>query len=127
MELTAEIQAATLRLVDSMKNDPTIQTYFQAKELVEMDAEASALENQLFSLYESLIRRQQRGEQLSEEDIQAFNSLRYQVRMHPLIAQRENALVEIKPYLAQIAQEISYALGIDYTTLADPSCRGGCS
>jgi hypothetical protein len=44
-----------------------------------------------------------------------------------LIAQRENAFAQIKPYLAQIADEISAALGIDYTTLADVQCNGGCS
>lgn len=127
MELTPEIKTAALALVEAMKNDPTIRRYLSAKEAVENDPEADRLETQLIDLYENLINRQQQGEKLSEEDIETFNSLRYQVRMHPLIAQRENALAQIKPYLAQIADEISYPLGIDYTTLADARCRGGCS
>lgn len=127
MELTPEIKAAALDLVNAMRQDETIQLYLSARDAVENDPQASALENQLIELYESLINRQQQGEKLSEEDIQAFNSLRYQVRVHPLIAQRENALAQIKPYLAQIADEISYTLGIDYTTLADVQCSGGCS
>ncbi|MCX8063270.1 MAG: YlbF family regulator [Anaerolineales bacterium] len=127
MELNPEIQTAALNLVRAMKDDTTIRLYLSAKEAVQNDPEASALENQLIELYESLIQRQQQGEKLSEEDIQAFNSLRYQVRVHPLIAQRENALAQIKPYLAQIADEISYTLGIDYTILADAQCSGGCS
>ncbi len=127
MEISNDIRTATLALVESMKNDATIRLYLNARDAVEADPEASALQNQLFELYENLISRQQQGERLSDEDIQAFNSLRYQVRVHPLVAQRENALIQIKPYLAQIADEISNALGIDYTTLADPQCSGGCS
>lgn len=127
MELTPEIKTAALDLVEAMKQDTTIRRFLTAKEAVENDPQVSALEAQLIELYENLITRQQQGERLSEEEIQAFNSLRYQVRVHPLIAQRENALAQIKPYLAQISDEISYALGIDYTTLADAQCSGGCS
>jgi cell fate (sporulation/competence/biofilm development) regulator YlbF (YheA/YmcA/DUF963 family) len=126
MELTLEIKQAALDLAEAMKNDETIQIYLSAKEAVQNNPEAAGLENQLIELYESLINRQQQGEKLSEEDIEAFNSLRYQVRVHPLIKQRESALAQIKPYLAQIADEISYILGIDYTTLADVHCSGGC-
>jgi cell fate (sporulation/competence/biofilm development) regulator YlbF (YheA/YmcA/DUF963 family) len=126
MELTPEIKQAALDLAEAMKNDETIQIYLSAKEVVQNNPQAAGLENQLIELYENLITRQQQGEKLSEEDIDAFNSLRYQVRVHPFIAQRESALAQIKPYLAQIADEISYILGIDYTTLADVRCSGGC-
>ncbi|MCS6907851.1 MAG: YlbF family regulator [Anaerolineales bacterium] len=124
MELPPEIKAAALELVKAMKQDSTIRLYLSAKEAVENDPEASALESRLLELYEDLIQRQSRGEELSEEHIRAFNALRYQVRFHPLIARRENALAQIKPYLAQIAEEISDSLGIDYTILADAQCRG---
>ncbi|MCS7248065.1 MAG: YlbF family regulator [Anaerolineales bacterium] len=124
MELPSEIKAAALELVKAMKQDSTIRLYLSAKEAVENDPEASALESRLLELYEDLIQRQSRGEELSEEHIRAFNALRYQVRFHPLIARRENALAQIKPYLAQIAEEISDSLGIDYTILADAQCRG---
>lgn len=126
MELTPEIKLAALHLVEAMKNDATIQIYLSAQAAVQNDPQAEGLEKQLIELYENLIHRQQQGEKLSEEEIEAFNSLRYQVRVHPLIAQRESALAQIKPYLAQIADEISYVLGIDYTTLADVHCSGGC-
>lgn len=126
MELTPEIKQAALDLAEAIKNDETIRIYLSAKEAVQNDPEAAGFEGQLIELYESLITRQQQGDKLSEEEIDAFNRLRYQVRVHPLIAQRESALAQIKPYLAQIADEISYILGIDYTTLADVQCSGGC-
>ncbi len=127
MDLTPEIKTAALTLIEAMKTDQTIRLYLSAREMAENDPEASALENQLIELYERLIERQQQGEKLSEEEIEAFNSLRYRVRMHPLIIQRENALAQIKPYLAQVADEISYTLGIDYTLLANTPCDGECS
>lgn len=127
MDLTPEIKTAALTLVKAMKTDQTIRLYLSAREMAENDPEASALENQLIELYERLIERQQQGEKLSEEEIEAFNSLRYRVRMHPLIIQRENALAQIKPYLAQVADEISYTLSIDYTLLANTPCDGECS
>ncbi|MFN3308249.1 MAG: YlbF family regulator [Anaerolineales bacterium] len=127
MDLTPEIKTAALNLIKAMKTDQTIRIYLSAREMAENDPEASALENQLIELYERLIERQQQGEKLSEEEIESFSSLRYRVRVHPLIVQRENALAQLKPYLAQIADEISYTLGIDYTLLANTPCDGECS
>lgn len=127
MDLTPKIKTAALDLIKAMKTDQTIRIYLSARETAANDPEASGLENQLIEQYERLIERQQQGEKLSEEEIEAFNSLRYRVRVHPLIAQRENALAQLKPYLAQIADEISYTLGIDYTLLANTPCDGECS
>ena len=40
--------------------------------------------------------------------------------MHPLIARRNDMLRLVKPYLNQIAEEISFVLGVDYSALAKP-------
>lgn len=57
---------------------------------------------------------------LSQEDTRVFYELRQKVQDHPLISRRDRLHRQIRPYLSEIGEEISFALGADYTVLAKP-------
>lgn len=121
MMISEEIKTAARLLGKSLHEDETLLSYFDALRRFQADEEARLLEEQLYTTYHNLLARQQAGELLSREETQAFYELRRKVQTHPLIAQRENELRLIKPYLAQVADEISAILGVDYTVLAQPT------
>lgn len=121
MIISEEIKTAARLLGKSLQEDETLQPYFDALRRFQADEEARLLEEQLYATYHNLLARQQAGEQLSRDETQAFYELRRKVQTHPLIAQRENELRLIKPYLAEVADEISAILGVDYTVLARPA------
>lgn len=120
MELTPEIQTAARHLGQCMRQDDYIRKYLDALEESHTNPEASALETKMYAEYERLIAHEQEGEILSYEDTREFYELRQQVQDHPLISKRNRMHREIRPYLNQIAEEISFVLGVDYTTLAKP-------
>jgi len=117
MELSAEIITTAQRLGQMIGQAPAIQAYRLAVQALESAPEALALEQRLYEHYETLLARQQAGEALSQAEIVAFNRLRGEVQSHPLILRRETALREAKAYLAQVADEISLVLKVDYTAL----------
>lgn len=121
MNIAEEIETAARLLGKSLREDDTLRPYFDALRQFQADEEAKQLEEQLYTTYHNLLARQQSGEMLSREETQAFYELRRKVQTHPLIAQRENELRLIKPYLAKVADEISAILGVDYTLLAKPT------
>lgn len=120
MELTPEIQTAAHQLGQSLRQDDYLRGYIDALEESQTDPEASTLEKKMYDEYMGLIAREQAGETLTEEDIDSFNKLRQQVHNHPLISRRYEMLQIVRPLLAEISQEISFVLGVDYVALAKP-------
>jgi hypothetical protein len=47
-----------------------------------------------------------------------MNDLKQQVYSHPLILEREQALVAVKEVFATAADELNYALGVDFVAIA---------
>lgn len=117
MNLPEEIVKAAQALGKSLREDSVLRAYFDADAEFQADPEARQIEEQLYAMYNALIARQQAGELLSREDTQQFYELRRQVQTHPVISKRDNELRLIKPYLAEIADEISSQLGMDYSKL----------
>ncbi len=120
MELPEEIQIAARQLGQSLQQDIYVHAYLDALKESQADPEASALEKKMYKLYAALITCQQTDPQLEEADIRPFNKLRKQVQAHPLISRRNDLLKLIKPFLNQVADEISFVLGVDYPPLAKP-------
>ena len=120
MEVTQDIQAAARHLGECIRQDDHIRKYLDALEACHTDPEASALEKKMHDEYEALIARQQASEMLSQADTHDYYELRKQVQDHPLIAKRDRFHRQIRPYLSEIATEISFPLGVDYTVLAKP-------
>lgn len=120
MELTPEIKTAARHLGQCLRQDDYIRKYLDALEETHIDPEASALEKNMYDEYERLIAREQAGEILSNADTRNLYELRQQVHDNPLISRRNRMHRQIRPYLNQIAEEISSVLGVDYTILAKP-------
>ena len=118
MELTEEIKTAALQLGQALRQDEDVLMYLDALKEVQADPQASALEKRMYEVYEGLIARQQGGEQIGQEETSAFYELRQQVLNHALISKRHEMLRFIRPRLAQIAEEISFVLGVDFAALA---------
>lgn len=120
MELSEEIQLAARQLGQSLQHDEYVHAYLDALQESQTDLEASTLEKKMYEVYEALITHEQSDEQLGQTDIHPFNELRQQVQAHPLIVKRNNLLRLVKPFLNQVADEISFVLGVDYLALAKP-------
>ena len=84
------------------------------------DPVARALEKKMHEEYRALIIHQQSDEGFNPDANHAFYELHQQAQNHPLIYKRNNMLRQVRPYLAQVAEEISFDLRVDYATLAKP-------
>lgn len=119
VELPEEIRQAAVALGDALAAADEVRAYLQAQTRLEADPEACALEAPFHDLYQDLLARQQAGEELPPEKVQAFYALRLEVQRHPLIAGRDLALGRLKGFLADVALDLSTQLGADYTRLAE--------
>jgi cell fate (sporulation/competence/biofilm development) regulator YlbF (YheA/YmcA/DUF963 family) len=118
MSLNEVITTAAQSLGKALRKDSYLRDYLDAVERFKADPEASELEARLYRLFDQLTARQQAGEQLSRAEVDGFYALRNQVRENRRVAERDSFLQALKPYLAEIADEISGMLGVDYTELA---------
>lgn len=118
MELSAELEQAARNLGQILRQKYATRAYLEASQQVALDADANAFEAEMYATYEALIARQQAGEQISQDEVQAFYALRSRFFNHPLVIEREEALKPLKSLFAEVAVELSTPLGIDYTTLA---------
>lgn len=117
-ELPQDIQDAIRALTEAILADPQAKAYQAALAALENDPQAVALEKRFMDLYTDLITRQQKGEQLTEQEVKPFYALRAEYFAHPLVAARNDALGRFKPLLAEAGENISAQLGLDFTELA---------
>jgi cell fate (sporulation/competence/biofilm development) regulator YlbF (YheA/YmcA/DUF963 family) len=113
-----ELENAARALGMALSASEPVQRYRQAVAECETDSQASELEAQLYAMYDELISRQQRGEIISRNEVEAFNALKRRVYQQPRIREREAALMDVKRYFVQIADEINFPLGVDFALLA---------
>ena len=118
MTLPDELKQAAQALGQSLRAADEVQTYLDAQARLAADPEASSLEDQASNLYQQLATRQRAGEELTETEVNEYYALRSLVQSHPLVAGRDLALNQLKSYLAQVGQDLSLELGMDYTALA---------
>lgn len=117
MNLSDELKQAAQALGDTLRAHDIVRAYLTAQARLEADTEAGALERQLTALYHDLTARRQAGEALRQAEVDEFYALRGRVQKHPLVAERDAALTPLKGYIADVALELSGALGVDYTAL----------
>lgn len=118
MPITDEMKQAAEDLGKLLGEDLSIQEYVRLAEQVQQDADVTDLERRYNQMYQSLLERQQNGETLERSEIDEFYRLKRELIDHPLLAARDNQLVLVKALLAQTAQRLTDALGIEYTTFA---------
>lgn len=117
-ELPQEIQDAIQALSEALLADPQAKAYQDAILAFENDPAASALEKRFMDFYADLTARQQKGEELKQEEIQQFYAMRSEYSVNPLIIARNDALGAFKPLLAEAGEQISTQIGLDFTELA---------
>lgn len=115
--LSPEIEQAARTLGQALRANSATQAYLETTGRVAADPEVAALEKEVYATYEALIARQQKGEQIPREEVQAFYALRDRFFSHPLVQERENALQPVKSLFIEAAVELSAPLGVDYTKL----------
>ena len=120
MELDEKIRAAALQLGQVLREDERVQAYLDALKETQSNPEASALEKRMYEVYEGLVTCQQVCEQPDPELNRAFYELRHRVQTHPLISKRYEMLSALRPHLNEVAGEINFVLGIDFSALARP-------
>ena len=118
MTLPEELKQAAQAFGQSLRAAPAVQAYLNAQQALMADADARDLDERTQKMYENLVARQQAGEQLPRADVDAFYALNGQARAHPLIAERDAALQMVKDYFVNVGQDLSIAVGLDYTDLA---------
>lgn len=120
MELDERIRVAALQLGQALRQDTRVRAYLDAFEETQNDIEASALEKKMYEAYKGLITCQQVCEQLDPEVARSFYDLRQQVQTHPLISKRYDMLSVLQPHLNEVAEEINFVLGVDFSAMAKP-------
>lgn len=118
--LPEDLQNAARTFGEALHASQAVQKYLEALADCQANPETAKLEGQMLAMYEDLIARQQRGENLRRSEIDAFNTLKRQVYQNPLIAERESALTIVKRYFVEIADEINFPLGVVFSALAQP-------
>jgi cell fate (sporulation/competence/biofilm development) regulator YlbF (YheA/YmcA/DUF963 family) len=120
MELDERIRAAAQQLGQALRQDARVRAYLDALEETQSDPEASVLEKKMYEAYKGLITCQQVCEQLDPEVARSFYDLRQQVQTHPLISKRYDMLSVLQPHLNEVAEEINFVLGVDFSAMAKP-------
>ena len=118
MRLTEELLQAARTFGEALRSTEAVQAYLTAEARLRVDAEADDLDRRRQDTYQDLATRQRAGEQLPRHEVDAFHALHRQAQDHPLIAEWDIALTGVKTVFVNIGQELSQALGIDYTALA---------
>jgi cell fate (sporulation/competence/biofilm development) regulator YlbF (YheA/YmcA/DUF963 family) len=121
--LTEDLKITARELGEALHASQPVQKYLQALTNAQTDPEAADLEARMLAMYEDLIARQQRGENLQRSEIDAFNTLKKQVYQRPSISERETALASVKRYFVEVADEINFPLGVEFSTLAQATQR----
>lgn len=116
--LTEELNIAARILGETLCARDVVQKYLKVQADCEADPETANLEKRMRTLYEELLARQQRGENLERSEIDDFNDLKRQVYQLPRIAEREAALTPVKGYFAEIADNLNFPLGTEFAVLA---------
>jgi len=116
--ITEELQNCARDLGEALRSSASVQSYLKAQAGCEADPEASDLEKRLQVLYQELVGRQQRGVELQRSEIDAYNVLKSQVHHNPLIQERDAALSLVKQTFTDIADDLNFPLGVEFTTLA---------
>ena len=117
-ELPQNIQDTARALNDAILADPQAKAFKAAVAAFDADPEAVALEKRFMDFYADLTARQQKGEKLDQQEIEKFYTMRAEYSAHPLIVTRNDALGAFKPILADVGEQISAQLGLDFTELA---------
>lgn len=115
--LPATVHAAAERLVTSLLEAEPVAAYHRAKECLDGDQEALTLLKRLVTAQVEL-RSNQSGGHITQTEIDRLRALEHEARNNQLIVDYVTTQQIASAYLANVNQEISQLLGIDFNALA---------
>ena len=114
------LQQAAERLGQALRASAPVRVHFDASANLEADAEATGLLDAIAQRQAELRVKQNDGG-LTEADIDALRALQSRVQTQPSIAAYLETNQELRALLAQVNQEISQLLAVDFAGLARKS------
>lgn len=117
------IEAATREFALTLRASSPIAAFWQAKARLEADEEAQRLLVQLQERQQALMRKQQDGGDVTQEEIDALRRLQWEAQRTPAIMAYVQAQQQAQAFLPAVNMEISQLLGFDFGGLAG---AGGC-
>ena len=115
-ELSSEMKQAVQNLGNALKSTPLLRAYADAISKMTVDAQATALWDELQRVQADIRVRQSNGG-VTQQDTERLRQLQFGVQAHPTIAAFLAADQRAKAYLPQVNQAISDLLGIDFASL----------
>ena len=115
-ELSSEMKQAVQNLGNALKSTPLLRAYADAISKMTVDAQATALLDELQRV-QADIRVHQSNGGVTQQDTERLRQLQFDVQAHPTIAAFLAADQQAKAYLPQVNQAISDLLGIDFASL----------
>ena len=119
--LPAQLHAAAEELALTLLRAGPVAAFYQAKERLEADEEALTILERLATAQVELRGKQVNGP-VTHEDIDRLRALNEQARNNQLIVEYVTTQHMANDYLAEVNQEISQLLGIDFSAFASAGC-----
>lgn len=94
-----------------------ITNFWRAKALMQADEEAQNLLRELQQCQQSLLRKQQNGDRITQEEITALRRLQEKVQRNPAVMNYIQTRQQAQAFLSQVNLEISQLLGFDFGSL----------
>lgn len=112
------VEAAAREFALKLRASPPITDFWQAKARLEDDEEARSLLVELQQRQQALMRKQQNGSGITQEEIDAVRRLQVAVHENPVIMAYVQTQQEAQSFLPQVNLKISQLLGFDFGGLA---------
>lgn len=116
--LDATLEAAARKFALKLRSSAPIATYWRAKARLEADKQAQNLLAELRQRQQALTLKQQNGNGITQEEIDALRRLQGEVQRNPVIMAYVQAQQQAQAFLPQVNLEISQLLGFDFGALA---------
>lgn len=114
-----KIKQAAEEFGKALAEIPQVAAYARARKGIQADSEALRLKADLETTYDSLIQRQAAGEVLSRGEIEAYYDLEQRVRSHPLLADHDARLEQLKDVFSEAHNLLSAQIGLTIKDLVD--------
>lgn len=118
MTLSPTIEAAAQEFASTLRASPAVGDFWEAKARLEADEEAQQLLTELQERQQALMRKQQNGSGVSQEDIDALRRLQTEAQRNGVITGYVQAQQRAEAFLPRVNMEISQLLGFDFGGLA---------
>ena len=112
------VEAAARELAEKLRTSPPIAAFWQAKRRLEADVAAQNLLTELQERQQALMRKQQNGHGITQEEIDALRRLQGEAQRNPAITAHTQAQQQAQAFLPAVNMEISQLLGFDFGALS---------